>query len=301
MIPAKSLVTLIDAISGGKYKHLKKFSDIQFGPDDLNHLLSTLPLSKRFISLIKDGKYLQFESIPGQVNHILHNYRPEISKTEIKKAIRRGYTLQLRNIQHFSPELNQLQYELMESFKCYVNMNLYYTPQGEKGSDSHFDPYDVIIIQLHGSKKWTVGKGKNKSQLILKEGEVLFLPSGMQHEAASLSNESIHLTVGVHQLTVSGLLETLFKSTRDNLLIPDDNRITASQIRQKTKKILKALDGLSDEELEDSLINHWHQELAKTYLDFETESPLTIDSHDGIWQFKGLERELHPKRGKAKK
>lgn len=301
MLPEKSLKTLIEAVSTGQSKHIKKFCDISFGPAELNRLLSTLPLSKRFISLIKDGKYLSFETLPGQVNHVLHNFRPEISKFEIKKAIRNGYTLQLRNIQHFSSEMNQLQYELMESFKCYVNMNLYYTPQGEKGSDSHFDPYDVIIIQLHGSKKWTLGKGKARSKLVLKEGEVLFLPAGMEHEAASLSKDSIHLTIGVHELTVSGLLESLLKSSRKNLLIPHRGRIHASEIRQKAKTILKGLIALSDEELENSLVSHWHENLAKTFLDFENESPLTIDSHEGTWQFKGLERELHPKRGKAKK
>lgn len=301
MFQQKSISALLKSMDEGSTEHLKNFVKLKWGLEDFNYIISNCPLSKRYVSLLKNGKLMELEHSMPQVNHIQHNFQPDLSHTEVKKAIKKGFTVQLRNVQQFSRELNQLQFKLMDSFKCYVNLNVYFTPKGEKGSDSHFDPYDNLIIQISGSKKWSVDSGKKKIQIILKEGDVLYLPAGKQHEVKSLSEDSLHLTVGIHQLSLTKYLHTLARYSRDEFLIPENNRISAQQIRQKAKKIMKRLDGLSDKEIEDSLINYWHENLASTFLDFDEKDNLSIDAQDGVWQFKGLERELHPTRGKGKK
>ena len=107
------------------------------------------------------------------------------------------------------------------------NINLYSAPADMKGLSAHHDPQDVFIIQVTGSKLWTVcdpiGPGQwlptrvsddpknylfyryNASQLegtncgeyILRPGDVLYMPRGTIHAPETIQDRSVHLTVGI--------------------------------------------------------------------------------------------------------
>ena len=40
------------------------------------------------------------------------------------------------------------------ALRFYSSINMYVTPPSARGFDVHFDYEDVIIIQVHGSKRW---------------------------------------------------------------------------------------------------------------------------------------------------
>src|SRR5262249_43855236 len=83
----------------------------------------------------------------------------------------------------------------------------------------HYDTHDVFVLQLKGRKHWTIYDAPvtlplkhQKSDWIarpdsvtedrvLAPGDLLYLPRGFLHQAVSLDESSLHLTVGVNSIT----------------------------------------------------------------------------------------------------
>ncbi|CAJ1447340.1 unnamed protein product, partial [Effrenium voratum] len=94
-------------------------------------------------------------------------------------------------------------------------INAYLTPPGAIGKPPHVDDHDVLVLQLSGSKRWTLEDGK-AAQVTLQTGDVLYLPQGLPHHAAAQEDPlpSLHLAVGLHRqpmaaCSVLGALVTL--------------------------------------------------------------------------------------------
>jgi hypothetical protein len=119
------------------------------------------------------------------------------------------------------PQLGILVDELDRDFGFPWRVNLYLTPRGAKGFLPHTDQHDFFILQTGGRKKWkiynnpiplntrkqelgkAVGKplleknlGKPLIEVILEQGDALYVPRGYIHVAETLQNiGSLHLTV----------------------------------------------------------------------------------------------------------
>lgn len=114
-------------------------------------------------------------------------------------------------------------------------VNAYVTPPYQRAVDAHADDRDVFIVQLYGTKRWTVyrnvpiplpysdeqvGKdgwivpdavlhGPILIETTLRPGDVLYLPRGYVHHATSMDQVSCHATVAcaTHDWTLAGVLE----------------------------------------------------------------------------------------------
>jgi hypothetical protein len=106
-----------------------------------------------------------------------------------------------------------------------VGANAYLTPPHARGFPAHFDAHDVFVLQLEGTKHWSVyppamaaplpdqwfpvhGKplGLPLYEVALQAGDLLYIPRGYVHEARTSTCASLHLTVGVDALTWLDLL-----------------------------------------------------------------------------------------------
>lgn len=115
--------------------------------------------------------------------------------------------------------LSQLCAELQGMFYMTV-MNLYLTPRQAQTFTAHTDPQDVFILQMSGYKAWKlyrtpvavpfeeqqVGKQKDRpidmvalgdpiDSLVLRPGDVLYIPRGTPHWCNTESEASLHLTL----------------------------------------------------------------------------------------------------------
>jgi hypothetical protein len=108
-----------------------------------------------------------------------------------------------------------------------VRANAYFTPPRAQGLDPHYDDHDVLVLQLHGSKRWRIhhevkwprrpmagalAREFVKAQpleLTLTPGDVLYLPRGFVHEAAAMETASLHLTLSVQAATWANVFERL--------------------------------------------------------------------------------------------
>lgn len=101
-----------------------------------------------------------------------------------------------------------------------VGANAYLTPADAQGFDIHYDNHCALILQLHGSKHWTVfppleelpitrcGQAIPRDQLSapivetnLVAGDVLYVPRGFPHFANSGDSSSLHLTLSLRTMT----------------------------------------------------------------------------------------------------
>lgn len=127
----------------------------------------------------------------------------------------RGRTLVFQDLDRRLPRLSsftrRLEADLSHRLRCHV----YLTPPQSKGFSAHYDPHDVFVLQLIGSKKWRIGDkvvqsplrdqipdGKsfeisNDLEIAMQPGDLLYIPGGWLHEATSGSDISCHLTFGL--------------------------------------------------------------------------------------------------------
>lgn len=105
-------------------------------------------------------------------------------------------------------------------------VNAYISPNGRDALALHADDHDVVVLQLHGVKSWTLGskiaRGLAHSSLFVIDnasvsalarerdafraldihpGDLLYLPRGLAHRATARDALSIHLSIGVFRST----------------------------------------------------------------------------------------------------
>ncbi|MFM0649740.1 cupin domain-containing protein [Paraburkholderia bryophila] len=134
----------------------------------------------------------------------------------IYKAIAEGATLRVGGIERRNALISSICAELESLLFGTAIAKLFFTPNGHHGFSTHYDGESVFVVQLFGSKKWTLypnacryatkplAKTTNPSDLhspvletILKPGDVLYLPAGVPHHAESLDEDSLHLSIGL--------------------------------------------------------------------------------------------------------
>ena len=118
---------------------------------------------------------------------------------------------------------------------------MYLTPPLSSAVNAHTDDRDVLILQIHGRKKWTVwnippipfpfkeeemGKtnrvpddvlmnDSDRREFVMEPGDVLYLPRGYLHVAKTLSDaSSLHMTLAI--ATSQWTLGTLITRTIQN-------------------------------------------------------------------------------------
>ncbi|MEM8561620.1 MAG: cupin domain-containing protein [Pseudomonadota bacterium] len=89
----------------------------------------------------------------------------------------------------------------------------YLTPGHTQGLAEHFDAQDVFVLQIQGSKKWSLAdartalplsqrcpgtlgnESKSWREITLRPGDVLYIPRGVTHKAHTAGEASLHLTL----------------------------------------------------------------------------------------------------------
>lgn len=139
------------------------------------------------------------------------------------KLEKEGCSLRLLRPQQCCDNLWRLCAHLEAFLGCVVGVNAYVTPSGHQGFAPHFDDVDAFVCQIEGEKHWRVyGKrtdglddlprgssvdfGKDDMEgvpvaydVILKPGDMLYLPRGRIHEAKGCGGVSLHVTVSMYQ------------------------------------------------------------------------------------------------------
>ena len=136
--------------------------------------------------------------------------RPLTGLVDPRKALalfRDGATVVFQGLHRYWPPLTRLVAELELELGHPCQANAYLTPPGSQGFAVHSDTHDVFVLQTAGSKRWEVHTPEDVQEVLLEPGLCMYLPTGTPHAARAQETVSLHVTLGINQLTWRGLVE----------------------------------------------------------------------------------------------
>lgn len=145
------------------------------------------------------------------------NQDGSLNLNQIYVAYADGYTIVVNEVERFWKPIREFCQNLQLFFNCKVVANMYLTPKGQKALLPHYDTHDVYAIQIHGKKQWKLYDSdyptpilnsfqpifqrdqlKNCQETVVNAGDLLYVPRGVPHEAVSIDESSLHLTISVY-------------------------------------------------------------------------------------------------------
>ncbi|MDF1602282.1 cupin domain-containing protein [Nocardioides sp. YIM 152315] len=179
---------------------------------DADHLLTSTAIRTPSIRMAGDGKvlpestYTRGATIAG---------KPLSGLVDGRKALALfddGATVVFQGLHRYWPPLTRLIAELELELGHPCQANAYLTPPGAQGFAVHSDSHDVFVFQTAGSKLWEVHGQDGPEEVLLEPGLSMYLPTGTPHAARAQETVSLHVTIGINQLTWRGLLERTLAS-----------------------------------------------------------------------------------------
>ena len=170
--------------------------------DDVDHLLTETAIRTPAVRLARDGSVLP-ESRYTRTGASLAG-KPLTGLVDARRLLAEfddGATVVLQGLHRYWPPLRDLvaQLELDLGHPCQANA--YLTPPGAQGFAVHSDSHDVFVFQTHGHKQWEVHTEGRVDDVLLEPGLSMYLPTGTPHAARAQDAASLHVTLGINQLT----------------------------------------------------------------------------------------------------
>jgi len=166
------------------------------------------------------------------------NVAPDPIKVE--NYIRKGASLVLNDLVYLSKEIEGLASDLQTITNGRCQANLYFSMQSHQAFAPHFDTHDVFALHCEGEKRWNIYEnfekdpinhpiykqelsdktekpGKIIDQVLLKPGDLLYLPRGQFHDALASKNGAIHIAFGITYLKPIDIFQYYY----DQLIVND--------------------------------------------------------------------------------
>ncbi len=150
--------------------------------------------------------------------------RPDREK--VNHFLRQGATLVLDYLEGIHPEIQSITTCIERLTGTSASCNAYCSWQSVQGYASHFDTMCVFAIQIEGEKTWNIydgrvnepmaipgarpadfsreqhdrQKGRVAREIVMRPGDVLYLPRGLYHDALATDAASLHLSFGATYL-----------------------------------------------------------------------------------------------------
>jgi ribosomal protein L16 Arg81 hydroxylase len=169
----------------------------------------------------------------------------ELNLNQLYKAYHEGHTLIVNGLQRFWQPLAAFCNQLQNYLNHNVVANMYFSPQQSKGLHPHYDTHDVFVLQVDGAKHWEIHQPTQPVPLLntfqpvipekelgdpiysvkLEPGDLLYIPRGFVHHAATQDTFSLHLTIGIypHQwldLIISAVTSLAMRDVRFRKALP---------------------------------------------------------------------------------
>ncbi len=211
---------LIKRKKRGYYDSLLKLINIE-------EVISSRVIRNTDMRIVKEGNVLDFSEFSDKSDNADRN--------QVLKLYKAGHTVIFEHLNRYYPELGRLLYQLESELHIGFRSNVYLTPGQSKGFSKHWDTHDVLILQVHGNKTWQIYTNpvelplecqKNDhaireeagliSDVLLEEGDLLYMPRGYVHSASSNDETSLHITIGMRNHILLNVFESALSSMAKN-------------------------------------------------------------------------------------
>jgi ribosomal protein L16 Arg81 hydroxylase len=214
-----------------------------FGWADLNEILATRRLGESQLRLLRGSSIVpQYEYTTKETTK--GNDWQRLCPQRMNAYLSSGGTLRLREVDELHRGVGALATALELELRDRVGVNAYANCGVAESYAVHHDDHDVFVLQVAGTKRWwlydlaaplplpddvdhpTVTRATPPAEaiaeLLLKEGQVLYLPRGWRHAAQAVEGPSLHLTVGITRATGVDLLNWLVGRLRNHDVVRAD-------------------------------------------------------------------------------
>lgn len=213
-------------------------------PARFKGLISTADIDRRLAGeVFREGEASMARAEPKLSESAYINRHGVLDRGQAARLFQQGATLILPQLHTRVRALADLCRALEADLSAHVQTNIYLTPPNAQGFQTHYDNHCVFVLQVEGEKRWrlydspvgapyrgerfTPGQyaaGEPSQELVLKPGDVLYVPRGLMHDAVNEGSgePSLHITTGVITRTWADfLLEAISEAA---LRLPDLRR-----------------------------------------------------------------------------
>jgi ribosomal protein L16 Arg81 hydroxylase len=202
---------------------------------DLERIVSNPDARYPAIQLAKGGRYFPSEAYTHNVKFGSEIFIgvPDLQRISIE--YRNGASIVLPALHRTWLPLKNLCTTLETQLDHVPHGNAYLSPGNAAGFTPHYDVHEVFVLQIAGRKRWSLYPPIIKlplrsqpftpqgydapppiAQIDLNPGDLLYLPRGYVHSAATSDSYSAHVTIGVSVYTWSDLTQDLIQNSEDD-------------------------------------------------------------------------------------
>lgn len=233
--------------------------------EDADALLTSTAMRTPALRVAKDGAVMPSSSYTRQASIAGTPVTGLVDGRKVIDALDDGATLVLQGLHRYWPPLTHLVRELERSLGHPCQANAYLTPPGAQGFALHSDTHDVFVFQTHGAKQWEVHDRGSALDVFMEVGTSMYLPAGTPHAARTQESASLHVTVGINQLTYRDALrravDRLLADERFGARLPagyiDDPATLEAGLREQLSLLCHSLSAADPSVLAEDQIAHF--------------------------------------------
>lgn len=185
--------------------------------DDVDHLLTSTAIRTPAVRVAQDGALVPESRLTRRATTAGRPLTGLVDARKVLDLFEGGATVILQGLQRYWPPLTELLSDLERELGHPCQANAYLTPPDSQGFAVHADTHDVFVVQTHGSKLWEIHEDEQAHDVLLQPGLSLYLPTGTRHAARAQTEVSLHVTIGINQLTWRTLVERVVADLLDEL------------------------------------------------------------------------------------
>jgi bifunctional lysine-specific demethylase and histidyl-hydroxylase NO66 len=195
--------------------------------DDVDRLLTESAIRTPAVRLARDGTVLPAAAYTRAATLAGQPVTGLVDARKVLDLFDAGASVVLQGLHRYWPPLTALVAELELELGHPCQANAYLTPPHSQGFAVHSDTHDVFVFQTHGRKTWEVHEDGEQRTIVMEPGVSMYLPTGTPHAARAEDVASLHVTLGINQVTWRRVLERAVRTALDSV---DDGHLPAGYL-----------------------------------------------------------------------
>lgn len=221
LIAPFSVNEFLTGVLGREWRHISGASEKVKSVlpwEEYNKILAMDVWSAQTMAIVLDGQRAPAGAYCSQAVNRSKTPGMYLDQKRVKELLRQGASLVLDDVHTLAPAIDRIAGEIRRALNGRVASNLYYSQQQRQAFKSHYDRHEVFALQVHGEKRWKIYKGRADApiehprflnipqaeydrmkgdvdrEIVMKPGDVLYMPRGQFHDALASSSDSLHIT-----------------------------------------------------------------------------------------------------------
>ena len=168
--------------------------------------------------------------------------------TRLREFLRRGASMTADYLDTLTPEVRTVALAIESALGASCACNAFISWEGKPGYGPHFDTLQVFALQIDGEKTWRLfegrvrnaaevpgfspkgmsdeqnrrAMGKVRQEVVLRPGDLLYVPQGQYHQALASAGHSLHLSFGARRYTGADYLNILMRELPRHPLVREE-------------------------------------------------------------------------------